>query len=138
MDSTTIFAAAIGGVPALVAAWFAYQASMRATAITEQGNRVAAIKVDAEAYERSQKFYESLMVEAEKHIERLRTHIERLTDQVDRLNNQLATEQDVSNVLRNQIRALTAQISSMELTLNELRNQVHTAYLGHMAQQPPP
>lgn len=126
MDSnlTTVVAAATGGIPAVIAAIFAYKSSIRANAVTAETNRLASTKVDAEAYERSQKFYESLLAEAEKHLERLRTQTDRLNDQVDRLNAQLANEQDVSNVLRNQVRGLTTQIGSMEVTLNELRIQV--------------
>lgn len=121
IDSSTITAALSGGVPAILAAYFAYRSSMRAAASTEEANRLASTKVDAEAYERSQRFYESLVAEAEKHIDRLRLQIDKLNEQVDRLLAQVATEQDVSNVLRNQVRALTTQIGNMETTLNELR-----------------
>jgi chromosome segregation ATPase len=124
VDATTIIAAAIGGIPALLAAFFAYKSSTRAATITNEANRLAATKVDADAYERSQRFYESLLNEAEKHIDRLRAQTERLNDQVDKLNNQLANEQDVSNVLRNQVRALTTQVGSMDSTLNDLRNEL--------------
>lgn len=122
MDATTIIAGAVGGFPAILAAYFAYKASVRASDITEQQNRITVTKVDAEAYERSQKFYEAMLAEAEKTMDRLRVQIDRLNDQVDHLNTQLASEQDVSNVLRNQIRALTTQISYLEQTLNELQS----------------
>lgn len=125
MDVTVVIAAGIGGLPAILAAFFAYKSSIRAAKTTEEANRLAGTKVDAEAYERSQRFYESLLGEAEKHIDRLRSHTDRLNDQVDRLNTQLASEQDVSNALRNHVRALTSQISAMEAILNELRAEVH-------------
>lgn len=126
MDASTIAAALSGGVPAITAAYFAYRSSIRAAAVSAEANHIAASKVDAEAYERSQRFYESLVTEAEKHIDRLRGQTDKLNEQVDRLYAQIATEQDVSNVLRNQIRALTTQISTMEITLNELRLGIST------------
>lgn len=124
MDATTITAVAIGGIPAIVAAFFAYRASLRAARVTEEANRIASTKVDAEAYERSQKFYESLTTEAEKHIDRLRGQIDRLNDQVDRLNTQLATEKEISRAAREQVRALTSQINLMERTVNDLRQEL--------------
>lgn len=123
MDNT-ILAAAIGGIPAILAALFAYRSSTRAARITDDANRLASTKVDADAYERSQRFYESLLHEAEKHIDRLRSQIEILNGQVDRLNSQLVTERDVSNSLRNQVKALTTQVSSMDATLKELRAEL--------------
>jgi peptidoglycan hydrolase CwlO-like protein len=123
MDST-IIVAAVAGVPSIVAAAFAYQSSKRANEATVEANKIAANKVDGEAYERSRLFYESLLAEAEKHAERLQRQIERLNEQVDRLSSQLAGEQDISNTLRNQIRALQGQIGAMESTLGELRAQV--------------
>jgi len=117
MDSTAILAAVFGGVPAVVAAIFAYRSSA-------QANAVSVKKVDAEAYERSQQFYEKLIAEADKQMERLRLQVDRLNDQVDRVNSQLAQEQDVSNALRNHVRTLTAQVGSMEMTLAELRVQI--------------
>src|SRR5215210_3657529 len=119
MDVGTLIAAGIGGVPAIVAATFAFRSSVRATKATEAANNLAATKVDAEAYERSQAFYEKTLTEAEKQIDRLRS-------QIDRLTTQLAQEQDVSNVLRNQVRTLATQIGSLEATLNSLRVQLDT------------
>lgn len=124
MDVTTVIAAAVGGVPAIAAAWFAYRASVHANATTEESNRIASTKVDAEAYERSQVFYEKLLAEAERHLDRLRGQVDRLQDQLDRVNTQLASEQDVSNTLRNQVRSLFTQVNSMEGTLIEMRRQM--------------
>lgn len=146
MDPTTIVAAAVGGAPALVAAWFAYRASARANeqaaAQAEETNRIAATKVDAEAYERSQLFYEKLLGEADKHLERLRTQVDRLQDQLDRVNTQLANEQDVSNTLRNQVRILTTQVGSMEATVQILRVQMNEGRTLNRAdtapRRPPP
>jgi peptidoglycan hydrolase CwlO-like protein len=114
MDAAAILAASIGGIPAIIAAIFAYKSSANA-------NEVSVKKVDAEAYERSQQFYEKLLSEADRQLERLRVQVDRLNDQVDKVNTQLATEQDVSNVLRNQVRMLTTQVSTMEAMLNEVR-----------------
>lgn len=135
MDSTTVLAAGIGGIPAIAAAWFAYRASMRASETTSETNRIAATKVDAEAYTRSQQFYEKLLSEADKHLERLRREVDRVNDQLERVNSQLAQEQDVSNSLRNQIRALTTQVGSMETALSSLRLQVGER-LGHRPTDP--
>lgn len=110
--------ALVAGVPSVVAAAFAYRSSARA-------NKISETKVDAEAYDRSQLFYEKLLAEAEKHLERLRSQVERLNDQLDRVNNQLAQEQDTSNALRNHVRTLQLQVNSLEATVNELRIQLN-------------
>jgi peptidoglycan hydrolase CwlO-like protein len=128
MDSTTVVVAAIGGIPAIIAAAFAYRSSVRAASTTEQANvraeALAATKVDAEAYERSQHFYEKLLAESDKHLDRLRQQVDSLNAQVDRVNARLAQEQDVSSVLREQVRALTTQVSSMGTTLAVLHDQM--------------
>jgi septal ring factor EnvC (AmiA/AmiB activator) len=121
----TIVAAVVGGVPAIVAAWFAYRASSNANAQTEETNRIAATKVDAEAYSRSQAFYEKLLTEADKHIDRLRSQVERLNDELDRVGAQAAQERDVANALRDQVRSLTRQVGAMEGTLAEMRRQMN-------------
>lgn len=126
MDPTLV-AAGIGGVPAIVAAWFAYRSSVRANQSTDEANRIARTKVDAEAYERSQAFYEKLLGEADKHLDRLRAQVDLLSDQLNRVNQQLVSEQEVSATLRGQVRVLGAQVATMEGTIAEVRRQVEAA-----------
>lgn len=73
---------AIGGVPAIVAAYFSYRASTHANATTAETNRIAATKVDAEAYERGQRFYKDALEQAERQIVRLREENDELRKRV--------------------------------------------------------
>ncbi len=100
MDLTPLLTGIIGGVPAIVAAGFAYRSSAAA-------NRVEHRKVDAEAYERAREEYEKLL-------DRLQQQIDRMQSNIDRLYAQLASEQDISNTLRNQLRTLMAQVAELE------------------------
>jgi len=124
MDST-LTAALIAGVPSIAAAVFTYRASVTATrakaSADSEVNRLAATKVDAEAYERSQAIYEKAMASAEKEVTRLQGQVDRLQAQLERVNDQLAREQDVSNTLRNHVRTLQTQVQQMEQTVTSLR-----------------
>ncbi len=115
MDTTTIVTAVVAGIPSFFAAVFAYRTSAHA-------NRISETKVDGEAYERSQQFYEKVMAGAERELARLQAQVDRLNDQLERVNNQLALEQDVSNTLRNHLRALQTQVTAMESTVLSLRS----------------
>ncbi|MEV0382435.1 hypothetical protein [Nonomuraea sp. NPDC050643] len=107
MSDPSVLAAIVAGLAAVVGAWFAYRASTKA-------NQLADRKVDMEAYDRNIVYYEKLIANLEKDVERFRTS-------VDRVNAQLAQEQDVSNALRNQVRTMQAQLDLLERTLNEYR-----------------
>ncbi len=126
MDATLI-TAGVAAVPSMAAALFAYRSSMVATKAKADADaevaRLAQTKVDAEAFERSQSFYEKVMASAEKELARLQSQVDRLHDQLVRVNDQLAKEQDVSNALRNHVRTLQVQVTSMEETLGALRTQ---------------
>jgi peptidoglycan hydrolase CwlO-like protein len=134
LDSTVIIGF-ISMVGAMFSAYLAYRAS-------SQANRTQDKKVDAEAFDRSQVFYEKLLAEADKAVERLRVQIERLQDQLDRVNTQLSQEQDVSSLLRTHVRALQQQVNSMESTLGMLRTQLAPNQFGavdlHAPPPPPP
>ncbi len=125
---TSILVALVAGVPSVAAALFAYRSSAQATRAKAETdaevNRIAATKVDAEAFERSQALYEKVLAAAEKEVGRLQSQVDRLHDQLDRVNDQLAREQDVSNTLRNHVRTLQAQVTTMEQTLTALRIQI--------------
>lgn len=118
------FATILVALVALTGSGFAtvlsYRASGRANAIQEK-------KLDTEAYDRATGFYDRLLATADRELERLRGQVDRLYDQLQRVNTQLAQEADVSNVLRNQVRALQTQVESMETTMVALRGVVPTA-----------
>lgn len=127
MDAS-LLVAGVTGIPSIAAAVFAYRSSASATRAKAEAdfqvNQIAAGKVDAEAFERSQTFYEKVMAAAEKELGRLQGQVDRLHDQLERVNDQLAREQDVSNTLRNHVRTLQSQVSAMEQTVTGLRVQM--------------
>lgn len=127
---TTVAVAVISLFGSGLAALLSFRASTSANKVSEK-------KVDAEAYERSQQFYEKLLAEADKALDRLRTQVDRLQDQLDRVNTQLAQEQDVSNLLRNHVRALQTQVNSMEASVTSLRTQL-TVTQGTQGFRSPP
>lgn len=86
---------AIGGVPAIVAAYFSYRASTRANAQTAETNRIAATKVDAEAYERGQRFYREALEQAERQIDRLREENKELRRRIVQLEKTVKPHGDV-------------------------------------------
>lgn len=83
MDASSLAATGLGALPAILAAVFAYRSSSRANDMQEQTNRLAAGKVDAEAYARAQATYEKLLAENERQIEKLRDEVARLTGSLD-------------------------------------------------------
>lgn len=107
MDSTGIVVAVIAGVPAIASALFAFRAS-------SQANKVGEKKVDAEAFERSQTIYDKI-------VDRLQSQVDQLQGQLSRTGVQLASEQDVSFTLRNQVRTLQQQVESLSRTVADLR-----------------
>jgi chromosome segregation ATPase len=128
---TTILVAALSLLGSGLAALLSYRASTAANKVSEK-------KVDAEAYERSQQFYEKLLGEADKALDRLRGQVERLQDQLDRVNGQLAQEQDVSNLLRNHVRSLQTQVNGMETAVSALRTQITNTGSATGTRRPPP
>lgn len=123
MDNTIVITTVLAGLPSIAAALFAYRTST-------QANKISATKVDGEAYERSQQFYEKVMAGAERELTRLQVQVDRLNQQLERVNSQLALEQDVSNTLRNHLRALQTQVTSMEQTVATLRTGLHRTQGG--------
>lgn len=117
-------------IAAIVSAILAYNSS-------KQANRTTEKKVDAEAFERSQQFYEKLLAEADKAVDRLRVQVERLQDQLDRVSNALSTEQGVSGILRTHVRALQQQVSNMESSIVALRTQLAPNQFGPVNFGPP-
>lgn len=107
MTDPSVLVAIIAGMAAVIGAGFSFRASTKA-------NQLADRKVDMEAYDRNIVYYEKLIANLEKDVERFRTS-------VDRVNAQLAQEQDVSNALRNQVRTMQSQLDLLERTLNDYR-----------------
>jgi chromosome segregation ATPase len=127
MDTSAIVLAVVAGVPSILAAAFAYRTSNQATKAKvkadEDVNKLSTLKLDAEAFDRSQAFYDKVINAAEKEVDRLQGQIDRLHAQLERVNDQLAREQDVSNTLRNHLRTVQQQVVNMESTVNLLRAQ---------------
>jgi septal ring factor EnvC (AmiA/AmiB activator) len=117
VDGTQVLVATIAGVPAIVAAIFAYRSSA-------QANKAAEKKVDAEVFERTQGLYEQAIAGAQREIERLQQSQERMAAQLDRMNTQLANEQDTSHRLRGQLAVLQAQVQTMDGIIAALRAQL--------------
>lgn len=92
----TLLVALISAVVALVGGYLSYRATTKANATSDR-------KVDLEEYRDQQNRYKEMMAEQDRHIDRIRA-------QLDRVQDQLAKEQDVSNALRNEIRALQGQV----------------------------
>lgn len=124
MDNPLIIAI-VGLVGAMFSAYLSYRASTSANRAADEANRVAEKKVDAEAYERSQGFYEKMLQEADKHLDRLRQQVELLSAQLERVVNELNSEQVTSLSLRKRVHELQIQVSTMELTVYELRRQLN-------------
>jgi len=108
--------ALIAAVAAIVAAVLSYRASTKANTVSDR-------KVDLEEYRDAQARYKEMLAESDRHQERLRGQIERLTTQVDGISQQLAKEQDVSNSLRDQIRALRGQVLLLEQMADTGKNR---------------
>jgi small-conductance mechanosensitive channel len=107
-DPTPLLVAVLAGFLGSVPGVLAYRASTKANAQTER-------KVDGEAYERAQQFWEKQLGAADLQLERVRS-------QLDRISDQLSKEQDISNYLRDQIRVLQGQVRILEDLVAELQN----------------
>jgi septal ring factor EnvC (AmiA/AmiB activator) len=57
--------------------------------------------------------YQKIVKDLEAQIERNQRTVQVVQDQMERVLTQLASEQDVSNALRNQVRAMTTQLDSL-------------------------
>lgn len=106
-NTVALIVAVISGLVATIGAGMSYRASSRANASTDR-------KVDLEEYRDQQARYKDMIDTQEKYSDRLRTQIDRLNVQMDSLQQQLARETDVSNALRDQIRALQGQVSLLQ------------------------
>jgi chromosome segregation ATPase len=121
---STILIAGIGLVGAGFSAYLSYRSSTAANRAALQANRISELKVDAEAYDRSQGFYEKLLAEADKHLDRLRTQVQLLGDELERVSNQLNEEQNISDHLRTQVRSLQLRVSDMESSMTDFRRHL--------------
>ena len=66
---------ALSTLSALVAAYFTYRAASLANDRSAEANRIAATKVDAEAYERAQQYYRDALDHAAREIASLRAEL---------------------------------------------------------------
>jgi peptidoglycan hydrolase CwlO-like protein len=124
VGSSPILLAVIAGIPSVIAALFAYRSSMHANKATEDANRLAVSKVEGEAFERSQAFYDRLLANAEKELVRLQAQVDRLNQQLDKTNAELAQEKHVAQGLRVHVATMQAQVVTMETSLESLRAQI--------------
>ncbi len=116
----TVIAAIVAALAAGLSAWLAYRSSSKANATNDR-------KVDMDEFKEAQAWYKERLAEADRHIERIRA-------QLDRVNDQLAREQDVSNVLRNEVRALQGQVDLLERSMTRSSRNVPS----RMQKAPPP
>lgn len=70
--------------------------------------------VEAEAYGRARESYELIVHDLQSQLERNQRTVEQVQTQFDLVMRRLATEQDVSNALRSQIRILRDQIDELQ------------------------
>jgi septal ring factor EnvC (AmiA/AmiB activator) len=134
----TIIIAAIGLIGSALAGLLSYRASATANRATADANRINEKKVDAEAYARSQGFYEKLLVEADRHLDRLRKQVEELSEQLNRVTDQLNREQRMSDNLRNQVREMQQKMSALESTLTAMRVDLTNVEGPGSHRNPPP
>lgn len=128
-----VLAASISGIVALgvavVAAWGAVKAQRISTetqarqAEAEQRSRdesadrdaaQARALVEAKAYERARESYERIVKDLEAQLDRNQRTVQRVQDQLDRVLERLGQEQDISNSLRNQVRAMQEQLATLK------------------------
>jgi small-conductance mechanosensitive channel len=102
-----VVAAVVAAIAAIVGGLLSYRASTRA-------NNVSDRKVDLEEYRDAQARLQQIIVEQDRHNDRLRVQVDRTNAQMDLLQQQVAREVDVSNALRNEVRALQGQIMLLE------------------------
>lgn len=101
-------------LPSLLAAAAAVVAAVLSFRSSAQANRVSARKVDVEDHRAQMDRLQQIITEQDRYADRLRSEIERLGSKTEAVQSQLAKEQDVSNLLRNQIRALQGQVFALE------------------------
>ncbi len=99
LTDPAILIAIIASVVSLLTAYLTYRSSSRANQANDR-------KVDIEEFNAQQARYKEMLAEQDRHIDRIRAQLDRVADQ-------LAREQDVSNALRNEIRALQGQVDAM-------------------------
>ncbi len=93
------------------------QAAAQAQAELEQTERKEArarADVEAQAYERARISYEKIVKDLEAQLDRNQRTVTSMQDQLERVLSQLASEQDVSNALRNQARVMHTQIGQLQ------------------------
>jgi peptidoglycan hydrolase CwlO-like protein len=112
----------VAALSAIVGAYLTYRSSSRATDVESK-------KVDQVAYDKAIDYYE-------KQLDRVTQQVDRLSSQLERVNTQLASEQDVSNTLRNQVRILQGQVELLNETLNQLRART-TMHVDPKTPKPP-
>lgn len=116
----TILAAVIGGVAAIIAAWYTVSATKKAQRQTEAANRAIAIstrraekfRADGEAYDRAQRINEEI-------VRALRQEVERLQASLAALRVRLAEEENRSDALERQVDALQRSVNRMSALLAE-------------------
>jgi chromosome segregation ATPase len=116
MDPAIVVAGISGGV-ALMSIVFTYGSSIKATKVDEK-------KVDQAAFDRAIDFYKKQLDDADKQMDRVTAQMDRLNLQLESVSTQLGKEQDVSNILRNQVRVLQTQVNLLTGTIDDLRTRL--------------
>ena len=80
----------------------------------ERAEAQARAVVEAQAYQRARDSYERIVKDLEAQLDRNQKTVERVQTQLDLVMGRLATEQDVSNTLRSQIRTLQDRIAELQ------------------------
>lgn len=104
---TAVIVSVIAGLLGSISGVLAYRASTRANLINSR-------KVDVEDFNAQAERYRQIIAEQDRHLDRLRTQIDRLQLQMDAVNTQASREVDISNGLRDQVRALRGQVTVLE------------------------
>jgi len=112
--NAAVVVAALGLAGVVLSAVLSYRTSRQVNTAALEASRVAERQVDGEAYARSQGFYEKLLSEADRHLDRLRTQIQLLGEDLERVSKQLADEQAANDLLRCQVRQLHERVNAME------------------------
>lgn len=81
---------------------------------SEREEQAVRAQVEAHAYARARESYERIVKDLEAQLTRNQVTVERVQQQIDVVLARLATEQDVSNSLRNQIRSLQDRIAELQ------------------------
>ena len=115
--NTPLIIAGLSLLGSLSAGYMAYRAST-------QANKISDKKVDADAYERARTFYEKLLSDADRQLDRLRTQTDRMQDELSSMNTKLLTEQENSSSLKDHVRNLQRQVLGLEQTVETLNLQL--------------